>query len=246
MTDKAISSFIRRLQLHGNLSERSVEAIHALPWRVMKRPKHSYVLREGDLPQEVSVLVAGFAQRQKHTSTGRRQIVSFSVPGDPLDFDCLYLKEADFGVQMAVNGTIACVRTDAINALLDSEPQVARAVTATLLSDAAVSREWVVNTGRRDARQRIAHVLCEIIIRLNAQNFPTDIFELPFTQEQLGDATGLTPVHVNRILRNLTQERAISRRGRLISVPDWSTLEEIGDFDDRFLHLQGTRTRLFN
>ena len=108
MPQNGISRFIGRLQLYGSLSPQSIEAIRALPWRVIKRTKLSYVLREGDIPQEVSILVAGFAQRQKHTSDGTRQIVSFSVPGDPLDFDCLFLNEADFSVQMSTSGTIAC------------------------------------------------------------------------------------------------------------------------------------------
>ena len=127
MPQNGISRFIGRLQLHGSLSPQSIEAIRALPWRLIKRTKLSYVLREGDIPQEVSILGAGFAQREKHTSDGTRQIVSFSFPGDPLDFDCLFLNEADFSVQMSTNGTIACVRTEAVNALLDKQPEVGRA-----------------------------------------------------------------------------------------------------------------------
>ena len=241
MPQNGISRFIGRLQLHGSLSPQSIEAIRALPWRLIKRTKLSYVLREGDIPQEVSILVAGFAQRQKHTSDGTRQIVSFSCPGDPLDFDCLFLNEADFSVQMSTSGTIACVRTEAVNALLDKRPEVGRAITTALLADAAISREWVVNTGRRDARQRLAHLLCEILVRAKAQQLQTDVFELPFTQEQLADATGLTPVHVNRVLRQLTSEGAISRNGRFITVPSWDVLEEIAGFDDRFLHLHDVR-----
>jgi CRP-like cAMP-binding protein len=141
---------------------------------------------------------------------------------------------------MTINGTIACVRTDAINALLDSRPDVSRAVTATLLADGAIFREWVVNTGRRDARQRVAHVLCEILLRLKAQNIPVEPFELPFTQEQLADATGLTPVHVNRTLRDLTADGAIQRSGRFVTIPTWEKLEEIADFDGRFLHFRNT------
>ena len=241
MPQNGISRFIGRLQLHGSLSPQSIEAIRALPWRVIKRTKLSYVLREGDIPQEVSILVAGFAQRQKHTSDGTRQIVSFSVPGDPLDFDCLFLNEADFSVQMSTSGTIACVRQDAVKALLDKRPEVGRVITTALLADAAISREWVVNTGRRDARQRLAHLLCEILVRAKAQHLQTDVFELPFTQEQLADATGLTPVHVNRVLRQLTGEGVISRNGRFITVPSWDVLEEIAGFDDRFLHLHDAR-----
>jgi CRP-like cAMP-binding protein len=238
MGDQALSRFVRRLLLNSALSQQACEAVTVLPWRVMKRPKLSYVLREGDRIQEVSVLVEGFAQRQKHTSEGTRQIVSFGVAGDPLDFDCLFLGEPDFSVQMCTAGTIACVRSEAINALIDHRPEVGRAITASLLADAAIFQEWVVNTGRRDARQRIAHLLCEILVRVRAQGIYSGAFELPFTQEQIADATGLTSVHVNRILRQLTSEGAIYRDGRMISIPNWDLLQEIGDFDPRFLHMR--------
>lgn len=241
MAEIALSRFVRRLQLNSDLSPDACEAITALPWRIIKRPRHSYVLRESDLVKEVSVLLSGFAQRQKHTSDGARQIVSFSVAGDPLDFDCLFLGEPDFSVQMCSDGAIACVRSEAINELLDSQMEVDRAVTATLLADAAIFQEWVVNTGRRDARQRIAHLLCEILVRVKAQQINTDTFELPFTQEQIADATGLTAVHVNRILRQLSTEGAIQRDRRFISVPDWELLETIADFDSRFLHMHRPR-----
>ncbi|HYX46855.1 MAG TPA: Crp/Fnr family transcriptional regulator [Sphingomicrobium sp.] len=240
MAENELWRFVRRLQLHGSPSREACDAVASLPWRLIKRPKHSYVLREGDLPKEASVLVAGFAQRQKHMSEGTRQIVSFSIAGDPLDFDCLFLSEPDCSVQLCVDSTIACVRSDVINALIDKQPEVSRAITATLLADAAIFREWVVNTGRRDARQRIAHLLCEILVRARAQELYSEMFELPFTQEQIADATGLTSVHVNRILRQLTVEGAIRRNGRMITVPDWELLQDIADFDPRFLHMHGS------
>lgn len=237
MPNDRISCFILRLCQHSDLSHQSIEAVHALPWRLIKRSKHSYVLRDGDRPGEVSILISGFAQRLKTTSEGTRQIVAFSLAGDPLDFECLFLEEADFSVQFCSSGTIASVRKDAVRTLLETHADAGRAVTAALLTDAAKSREWVMNVGRRDARQRIAHLLCEIIARLRAQDIRTDPFELPFTQEQLADATGLTPVHVNRILKQLSTEGAIRRSGRLISVPNWERLQDIADFDERFLHL---------
>lgn len=241
MPNDRISCFIRRLCQHGDLGHQSIEAVHALPWRLIKRSKNSYVLRDGDRPGEVSILISGFAQRLKTTSEGTRQIVAFSVPGDPLDFECLFLEEADFSVQLCSNGTIACVRKDAVRTLFETKPDFARAVTSALLADAAKAREWVMNVGRRDARQRIAHLLCEIMARLRAQDMKTEPFELPFTQEQLADATGLTPVHVNRILKQLSTEGAIRRTGRFISVPNWDRLQDIGDFDDRFLHMDLTK-----
>ena len=238
MAENALWRFVRRLELNGALGPDACEAVAALPWKITERRRHSYVLREGDLVKEVSVLLDGFAERQKHTGEGARQIVSFAVPGDPLDFDCLFLGEPDFSVQMCTDGVVASVKAESLKLLLDRRPDLSRAITVALLADAAVVAEWVVNTGRRDARQRIAHLLCEILVRLRAQGIGTDPFQLPFTQEQLADATGLTSVHVNRILRHLTSEGAIRRDRRHIRVPNWDLLVRIGDFDARFLRVQ--------
>jgi CRP-like cAMP-binding protein len=164
--------------------------------------------------------------------------MAFSLPGDPLDFECLFLHEADFSVQMCVTGTIACVRTEMIKSIMADRPGLSHAIGRTLLADASVAREWVVNVGRRDARRRVAHLLCELLVRAKAQHMETAVFELPFTQEQLADATGLTPIHVNRILKQLASEGAIQRLGRMITVPDWERLRELADFDERFLHMK--------
>lgn len=238
MAQEEITRFIRRLQLQSNLSSKSIDALRALPWRFINRPKHSYILREGDEPKEVSVLVGGFAQRQKHTADGTRQIISFNIPGDPLDFDSLFLTDSDCSVQMSTNGTIARVRPETFHGLMGSHPEIGRAITAVLLADAAIFAEWILNIGRRDARQRVAHLLCEILIRARSQNIETSPLELPYTQEQLADATGLTPVHVNRVLRGLMTEGAISRNGRFVSVPRWDALANVAGFDARYLHMR--------
>ncbi len=237
MAGNLLWRFVRRLQVNSDLDRDDCEAVTTLPWKLTKRRRHSYVLREGDLVSEISILLEGFAERQKHTGEGARQIVSFAVAGDPLDLDCLFLGEPDFSVQMCTEGVVASVRAKTLNALIDRRPRIGKAITTALLADGAVFAEWIVNTGRRDARQRIAHLLCEILSRLRTQDIAIEPFELPFTQEQLADATGLTSVHVNRVLRQLTSEGAIRRDRRFIHVPDWDLLVKIADFDPRFLHI---------
>jgi CRP-like cAMP-binding protein len=106
------------------------------------------------------------------------------------------------------------------------------------LVEGSIFREWVLNIGRRDARTRIAHLLCEFAMRLEVAQLgqPTD-YELPITQEQLADAVALTAVHVNRTLKRLEQEGLITRTRRFISIVDWKELIKVADFEPRYLHL---------
>jgi CRP-like cAMP-binding protein len=108
-----------------------------------------------------------------------------------------------------------------------------------LLVDASIFREWILNVGRRDARTRLAHVLCEFSIRLEAQGLADENgYELPMTQEQLADVLGLTPVHVNRTIMALEAEGFIARDKRRLRFPDWRKMRDVADFNQRYLHLE--------
>jgi CRP-like cAMP-binding protein len=237
MAVSPIEGFVRRLAAHSALPAKDAAALAALPWRTVSRPRHSYIIREADQPAECTVLVEGFAQRQKLTVDGARQIVNFAVPGDPLDLEFLFVDEADFSVQMSTDGLIARVPIEELKALIETRKPLAQAILASLLADAAIFQEWIMNVGRRDARQRIAHLLCDIFARLEAQGLKGDVTELPYSQDQLADATGLTAVHVNRVLRQLSSEGIISRGRRNIAVDDWILLRHVAGFDRRYLHL---------
>nr|WP_277622857.1 Crp/Fnr family transcriptional regulator [Sphingomonas telluris] len=101
--------------------------------------------------------------------------------------------------------------------------------------DASILAQWVVNVGRRDARARIAHVLCEIATRLGAGPAKGEImFPFPVTQMQLADITGLTAVHVNRTLQGLRRERLADIKHNAC-IYDWDALAEAGDFDAAYL-----------
>ena len=237
MADDPIQGFVRRLAACSALQPKDTAALAALNWRTASRSRHSYLIREGDRPTECTVLVDGFAQRQKLTVDGARQIVSFAVPGDPLDLEFLFCEEADFSIQMSTDGVIARVPAEELRALIEGRTAVGGAVIASLLADAAIFQEWIMNIGRRDARQKIAHLLCEIFARLEAQGLKNKVTELPYSQDQLADATGLTSVHVNRVLRQLGADGVISRSRRTIGVRDWALLRNVAGFDDRYLRL---------
>ena len=209
----------------------------ALPYKLRWLEAQSYTLREGDKPDRCAILVSGYAFRHKLTGDGNRQILSLHIPGDALDFQNMFLNESDHNVQMLTRGQVAEVPRGPLENLVLNYPAVGRAILIHTLVEASIFREWVVNIGQRDSRSRIAHLLCEFAYRVNAQELHTGaIYELPITQEQLADATGLTPVHVNRVLQALQREGLIERDRRMIRFPSWERMRDVADFNPRYLH----------
>ncbi|HLL30023.1 MAG TPA: Crp/Fnr family transcriptional regulator [Allosphingosinicella sp.] len=199
----------------------------------------TYLIREGEPPEYCSILLSGFAFRHKVTGAGERQILSVHVPGEFLDLQNALLGTADHHVQALTRCEVALVGVPALEALTAAHPILARAMWIDTLIDAAIFREWIVNIGRRDSISRIAHLLCEFALRLRAAGLAEEQrYELPMTQEQLADAVGLTPVHVNRVLKQLGRMKLIERDKRAINIADWKGLREVGDFNSRYLHFE--------
>jgi CRP-like cAMP-binding protein len=208
-----------------------------LPYKVRWLEPQSYTMREGDKPDRCAVLVSGYAFRHKVTGDGSRQILSLHIPGDALDFQNMFLNESDHNVQMLTRAQVAEIPRGPLEELVLNYPAVGRAVLIHTLVEASIFREWVVNVGRRDARSRIAHLLCEFAYRLSTHDLaPSGQYELPITQEQLADATGLTAVHVNRVLKGLQADGLIDRNRRIVSFPNWQRLRDVADFNPRYLH----------
>ncbi|MCL6678702.1 Crp/Fnr family transcriptional regulator [Sphingomonas sp. RG327] len=219
------------------LSENDKAALRSLPWTVKRYPREAYLAREGEPTKICMVLLEGFALRQKLVSDGSRQIISFHIPGDFLDIQNCMLEVADHNVQSLGRSVVAAVPKEALGALMAENAGIRRAIWLDSLIDSAIFREWVVNVGRRDARGRIAHLLCELAARLRAAGLcsgPTCDF--PMTQEQIADATGLTAVHTNRTLQSLRKDGLISLSLNKLTILDWDKLAEEGDFNERYLH----------
>jgi CRP-like cAMP-binding protein len=184
-------------------------------------------------------MLSGYSIRSKLLATGSRQIVAIHMKGEMVDLQNSMLEVADHSVQMLTAGKVAMIPRGEIIRLTLERPRVAHAMWIDTLVDASIFREWVANVGRRDARTRVAHLLCEFSVRLRVAGLGEDThYDLPMTQEQLADATGLTSVHINRTLKALEKEGLIERPNpRAIYIGDWRKLAEIGDFDTNYLHL---------
>lgn len=184
------------------------------------------------------MLLSGFAFRSKVVGNGGRQILSVHIPGEVLDLQHAFLGIADHSIQMLTDGDVAFVAAEAVYQIAIAHPVIGRAMWLETLAEGSIFREWIANIGRRDAKSRVAHLLCEIAVRLHSAGLITgNRYELPMTQEQLGDATGLTPVHVNRTLQKLCSDRLITRDKRSITIQDWKSLSGAGDFNPGYLHL---------
>src|SRR3954470_6226455 len=235
--DEGLAALIRKLGRLVDLTPSHLDLLAALPFTLREAGSNQYLVREGAPTTECCVLVTGYACRHKVAANGGRQIVSFHLPGDMLDLQHLLLEVADHNVQTITPATVAWIPKSALKRVAHESRRINDALWRDTLIDASVFREWVLNVGRRDARSRTAHMLCEFAARREAAGLgsPED-FELPMTQEQIADATGLTAVHVNRMLRALEQDGAISRDRRRIRIVDWDRMRWIADFDPAYLH----------
>lgn len=235
---RPLEPLVRKLMTLMDLGAEDQAAITALPHEVRRIEHGRYIAREGDVPTHCCLLVSGFAMRHKIVGDGARQIVNIHMAGDMVDLQNALLGVADHNVQALTTMTAAFMRRDALVELAFSRPVVGKALWLETLVEGSIQREWVVNVGRRDARTRVAHILCEFAYRLDAVGLGKKCnYELPMTQEQLADAVGLTAVHVNRTLKGLDAEGLTTRSKKSVVINDLHQLAEVGDFRSTYLHL---------
>ena len=236
--DNILDRTIRKFERRAKLSDSDREALLGLPYRMSTAEPGRYIVREGAATDHSVLVVSGMAFRHKISLAGARQILSFHIPGDFVDLEGSLLKVADHNVQALTRCELAFVPTVALKKLFDAHPQVALAMWIDTLIDASIFREWILNVGRRDARERIAHIFCELARRFEAAGMgSTEGYELPMTQEHLADAAGLTAVHVNRTLRAMDRDGLINRQRRFIFIPDWERSRDVAGFSELYLHL---------
>jgi CRP-like cAMP-binding protein len=232
-----LGPLVRRWSAYADLSTHDNSALLSLPFTLREFHKESYLVREGQEVSDCALLLSGYAFRQKQLRNGSRQIISIHIPSEFVDLQNSLLGVADHSVQSLNGCQAAIIPQRALLELQDSSPAIRVAMWIETLIDASIFREWVVNVGRRDSKARIAHLLYELALRLEKIGYGQDgSFEFPLTQEQLADATGLTPVHTNRTLQALRKDGLILLTGRSLKILDWAGLRETGGFDELYLH----------
>ena len=233
-----LQPMIRKLEQSTRLDAADRAAILALPHTLRSLEAGKYIVREGDRIDMVCLLRKGFAYRHKIVGDGERQIVSIHMAGDLVDLHNALLRTSDHNVQALTPTDLAMIPCAAVLELAEQRPTVGHAMWLDTLIDGSIYREWIANVGRRDARSRTAHVLCELAVRQETAGLgERGKYTLPMTQEQLSDVLGLTPVHVNRTLKALEESGLIARDKRSITVVDWDKLRNAGDFNSNYLHM---------
>nr|WP_246215860.1 Crp/Fnr family transcriptional regulator [Microvirga makkahensis] len=222
-----------------DLTDEERQALEKLPMQVQVIKADQDIVREGDRPSRSCLLLSGFTCVYKITAGGKRQIVSFNIPGDIPDLQSLHLKVLDNSVATISQCRVGFITHDDLRDLCNRYPRITSAFWRETLIDAAIFREWVTNVGRREGVSRMAHVLCELLVRLKAVGLVEDhACDLPITQSEFADALGFTTVHVNRVLQQMRAEGLIELKGERLTIPDWERLKQVGEFDPTYLHLE--------
>ena len=196
------------------------------------------IIREGDHEPDCHVVLSGLACRYKILPDGGRQIMAFLLPGDLCDAEIFILKEMDHSVGALAPTTTALIPGAKMKELLRRPGCMAEALWWGTLTDLGVLRERIIDHGRRDAYERIAHLLYEMLVRYRMVGMARDdSFAFPITQTDLADATGITPVHANRMLQKLREEKLISLEGKTLTILDPEGLKGVAGFNANYLHL---------
>ena len=234
---------IRRLNALRRLSAAGVAAIRtAVRERVGKAAAGEDLACEGDRCDSVRLFLSGWACRYKALEDGRRQIVSFILPGDTCDAHIYLLSMMDHSIGTLTPVTYAELDSVAFERLMSADTSVAEAFHCETLAARAIQREWAINLGRRDALERVAHIICELFERLQVVGLVEgNSFAFPATQMDLADATGLSTVHLNRTLQELRATGLITLRDRSLTIVDPRALRSTAMFNSNYLHLSGNK-----
>lgn len=230
---------IRRIESVFTLTDDERQALKNLPMQLAVSKANQDLVREGDRPSRSCLILSGFTATYKITAGGKRQIMTFGIVGDIPDLHSLHLKVLDSSIGTLTECRVGFITHEDLCDLCTRYPRIAAAFWRETLIEAAIFREWVANVGRREAYTRMAHVLCELLVRLRAAGLVEDhSCNLPITQGEFGDAMGITGVHVNRVLQQMRTDGLIETKGTRLTIPDWDRLKQVGEFDPTYLHLE--------
>lgn len=229
--------FVDKLRGFVDLADNEVRALERATSRPQAFGRRKDLIREGDQPGAVFVVLDGWSFRYKVLPSGSRQIMAFLLPGDACDLNIGMLAEMDHSIQTATDALISKISRETMDGLMAEHSGIARAMYVAQLIDEGTLRAWIVSLGRRNSVERVAHLLLELYVR-GVRNGIASLNEivLPLSQAVLADALGMTPVHINRVLQELRRSGAIELERSLLHIRDPVALTRISGFDDGYLH----------
>ena len=230
---------IRKIESIFALTEDERQALENLPMQLAVIKENQDIVREGDRPSRSFVILSGVTCTYKVSQDGKRQIMTFDIAGDIPDLQSLHLRVLDSSIASLSPCRVGFITHEDLRNLCERYPRITAAFWRETLIEAAIFREWLLNVGQRQAYSRVAHLFCEMLVRLRAVGLAEEhACDLPITQSELADAFGLTTVHVNRVLKQMRAEGLIEIKGTRLRIPDWDRLKEAGQFSQRYLHLE--------
>lgn len=236
--NSALRLFVDRLGALSPLTAEDVAALHGLKAQVTRVPANGDIVLPGAQFEYVVLVASGLVGRYLQLADGTRQTTAIHIPGEIADLHRVATPKAGSALQALTNAVIILISGLELKALAVASPRITQAFWVYSAIDAAVLSRWAVNLGRRQAKVRTAHFLCEIGVRMESMGHgDRDDFLLELTQAQLGDALGLTPVHVNRTLKALKEVGVIEIEGRIFRIPDWPRFCAIAEFDPEYLQI---------
>lgn len=235
---EALSRWLRRLEIRSPLTNSDREAVMGLPGQIRRYASSRDIVRLGERTQHSCLVVDGIVARFGQAPDGHRQLTALFIPGDMADLHSAVLPVVTAPLQSTVSATILLIPHDILHRAAERSPTLARALWRDCVADAQIGCEWLLTIGRRSALARVAHLLCELSFRYQAVDLPHREFALNLTQTHVGEALGLTGVHVNRMMRTLRDHGLIATDGNMLHILDWNGLAAAGEFDPGYLHLR--------
>ncbi|WP_207182823.1 Crp/Fnr family transcriptional regulator [Methylobacterium indicum] len=237
-TPHSASILLRKLERFGTFSEVERRAITELPVTIRSLGAGQDIVRDHERQSHCCLMLDGWASRYQVCSRGKRQIFSFHIPGDLTDYQSLHLPANDYSVCTLTSAIVAFIPHERLHELISIFPQIAVALWRDAHVDAAISRSWLVGMGVRTACEALAHLLCELYVKLEAAGLAANLrYHLPITQGVLADALGLSNVHVNRVLSELRTRGIFTLSNHVLQIHNWNDLTRYCDFDPSYLHL---------
>ena len=230
---------VRKLERIAPLSDAERRAIESLPIRTHALDARQDIVREGDDATQCCFVVSGWVCRYKLLSAGKRQIFSFHIAGDLPDLQSLHVPVLDHSLATLTKAVVGFIPHANLRILTAEFPGIGALLWRDTLIDAGIFRAWMVGMGRRSAYERVAHLVCELYLKLQAVGLADDLrCPLPITQIDLADALGLTPVHINRVLRDMRARTLLTLRSSTLVIETWDELLRLSEFDPTYLRLE--------
>ncbi len=241
MTGVMTSPLVLKLERRDRLSAEERGVLESVATTIKELPANQDLVREGETLGFSTILLSGWAGRIKTLADGQRSITSLHVGGDFIDLHSLLLKPMDHTVSALTACRMAVVPHDHLREITQRHPHLTRMLWLDTLIDAAIQREWLAVLGRLPAMGQLAHLLCELYLRLVAVGAAGEgRFVLPLTQSVLADVLGLSPVHVNRTIQDLRREDLVHWAGNVVQIKNWDRLVQVGEFEPDYLNLDVT------